>query len=148
MGGSSGAAASFSMAWWHPDLFGRVISFSGTFVRQASPEDPKYPHGCWSYHDYDPFDMTAPNGLIVKEPTTKPIRVWLEVGQNDSGAGSGPGSYRDFKLANQRMAASFKMKGYHYHFDYAMGAGHFDGGVIGQTLPGALLWLWRGYPVK
>ena len=58
-----------------------------TFVRQASPEDPKYPHGCWSYHDYDPFDMTAPNGLIVKEPTTKSIRVWLEVAQNDSGAG-------------------------------------------------------------
>jgi enterochelin esterase-like enzyme len=149
MGGSSGGAASFSMAWWHPELFGKVITFSGTFVRQASPEDPKYPHGCWSYHDYDPYDMTAPNGLIMKEPApAKPIRYWLQVSQNDSGAGSGDKSYRDFRLANQRMAASLKAKGYHYHFDLAMGAGHFDGGVISQTLPGALLWLWRGYPIN
>jgi hypothetical protein len=81
-------------------------------------------------------------------PTVKPLRMGLEVAQNDSGAGSGPGSYRDFKLANQRMAASLKIKGYHYHFDYAMGAGHFDGSVIAQTLPGALLWLWRGYPIN
>jgi enterochelin esterase family protein len=148
MGGSSGGAGSFSMAWFHPDLFARVISFSGTFVRQASPEDPLYPHGCWAYHDYDPFNATAPNGVIMKEPVPKPIRVWLEVGQNDLAAGSGPGSYRDFKLANQRMAASFLAKGYHYHFDYLMGAGHVDGGAIAQTLPGALLWVWRGYPVN
>jgi enterochelin esterase family protein len=148
LGGSSGGAASFSMAWFHPDLFGRVITYSGTFVRQASPEDPMYPHGCWAYHDFDPYDMTAPNGAIVKEPTTKPIRVWHEVGQNDLGAGSGPTSYRDFRLANQRMAASFALKGYHYHFDYVMGAGHVDGGAVAQTLPGALLWLWRGYPVN
>jgi enterochelin esterase-like enzyme len=148
LGGSSGGAASFSMAWFHPDLFARVISYSGTFVRQASPEDPMYPHGCWAYHDFDPYDATAPNGAIVKEPTTKPIRVWHEVGQNDMGAGSGPGSYRDFPLANQRMATSFMLKGYHYHFDYVMGAGHVDGNAVANTLPGALLWVWRGYPVN
>jgi hypothetical protein len=106
-----------------------------------------YPHGCWSYHDFDPYDPAAPNGVIVKEPTTKPIRVWIEAAQNDMGSGSGPTSYRDFKLAADRMAASFKLKGYHYHYDYAMGAGHFDGSVIAQTLPTALQWLWRGYPV-
>jgi enterochelin esterase-like enzyme len=148
LGGSSGGAASFSMAWWQPELFTRVLSYSGTFVRQASPEDPLYPHGCWSYHDYDPYNAAAPNGLIVKEPTQKPLRVWLEDGQNDSGAGSGPGSYRDFRLANERMAASLEAKGYHYHHDNAQGAGHFDGNVVAQTLPSALLWLWRGYPVN
>jgi enterochelin esterase-like enzyme len=148
LGGSSGGAASFSMAWFHPDYFTRVISYSGTFVRQASPEDPLYPHGCWSYHDYDPFDAAAPNGLIMKEATPKPLRVWLEVGENDNGAGSGPGSYRDFRLANQRMAASLKAKGYHYHFDQAKGAGHVDGNVVAQTLPDAMAWVWRGYPLK
>jgi enterochelin esterase-like enzyme len=148
MGGSSGAAGSFSSVWFHPDLFARVISFSGTYVRQASPEDPLYPHGAWSYHDYDPFDAAMPNGLIMREATAKPLRVWLEVSQNDLGNGSGPGSYRDFKLANDRMAASLKARGYHYHYDYAMGAGHFDGNVIAQTLPGALVWLWRGYPAN
>ena len=148
LGGSSGGAASFSMAWFHPDYFTRVISYSGTFVRQASPEDPMYPHGCWSYHDYDPFDAAAPNGLIMKEPTAKPLRVWLEVGDNDNGAGSGPGSYRDFRLANQRMAASLKAKQYHYHFDLAKGGGHVDGNVVAQSLPDAMAWAWRGYPLK
>ncbi len=148
LGGSSGAAGSFSMAWWHPEYFTRVISFSGTFVRQASPEDPLYPHGCWSYHDYDPYDPAAPNGLIVKEAGMKPLRVWLEVGENDLGADGGPDTYRDFPLANQRMAASFAAKGYHYHFDFAEGAGHLDGGVVAQSLPDALLWLWRGYPLQ
>jgi enterochelin esterase family protein len=147
LGGSSGGAASFSMAWWHPELFTRVITYSGTFVRQASPEDPMFPHGCWSYHDFDPYDAMAPNGVIVKEATNKPIRHWLEAGQNDMGAGSGPTSYRDFLLANQRMAASYELKNYHYHFDYAQNAQHLDGPTVAQTLPSALLWVWRGYPI-
>jgi enterochelin esterase-like enzyme len=146
MGGSSGGAASFSAAWWHPDYFARVISFSGTFVRQASPEDPMFPHGCWSYHDFDPYDEAMPNGVIMMSDV-KPLRIWLEVGSNDMGSGSGPGSYRDFRLANQRMAASLKAKGYHYHFDLANGAGHVDGNVVAQTLPEAMKWLWRGYPL-
>lgn len=148
LGGSSGGAAAFTMAWFHPDYFTRVVSYSGTFVRQASPEDPKYPHGGWAYHDFDPYQEAAPNGVIVKEQTPKPIRVWLEVGENDLGAGSGPGSYRDFRLANQRMAASLKAKGYHYHFDLAKGAGHVDGNVVAQTLPDALAWAWRGHPMQ
>ncbi|HEX4405753.1 MAG TPA: alpha/beta hydrolase-fold protein, partial [Polyangia bacterium] len=64
VGGSSGGAATFSMAWWHPDLFRRVITFSGTFVNQVPASSP-FPHGCWVYHDEDPYDATAPNGLIV-----------------------------------------------------------------------------------
>jgi enterochelin esterase family protein len=148
LGGSSGGAGSFSMVWWHPEWFARVITYSGTYVRQASPDNPLYPHGCWSYHDYDPYDPAAPNGLIVKEPAAKPIRMWLEAGQNDMGAGGGPTTYRDFLLANRRMAASLKAKGYHYHFDYAQNAGHLDGNAVAQTLPSALLWLWRGFPIN
>ena len=148
LGGSSGGAAAFSMAWFHPDYFTRVISYSGTFVRQASPEDPMYPHGCWAYHDYDPYQEAAPNGVIMKEPTPKPIRVWLEAGENDNGSGGGPETYRNFRLANQRMAASLKAKGYHYHFDLAKGAGHVDGNVVAQTLSDAMIWAWRGYPLK
>ena len=32
LGGSSGGAAAFSMAWWHPDLFRRMIGWSPTLV--------------------------------------------------------------------------------------------------------------------
>ncbi len=179
MGGSSGGAASFSMAWWRPDLFRRVITFSGTFVTQVPAGSP-FPHGAWIYHDIDPYDPAAPNGLImgycgsssgpkttsVVEPcdtplskmaceavggciwnadNPKPIRMWHEAGTNDDGASGAPSTYRNFHLANQRMALAFKAKGYHFHYDDAQGAGHVDMGPLRQTLPAALTWLWRGY---
>ena len=74
-------------------------------------------------------------------------RVLRALDPNDMGHNGGPGSYRDFQLANERMAAEFGAKGYHYHFDEAQGAGHLDGGAVAQTLPAALLYVWRGYPV-
>jgi len=147
LGGSSGGAGSFSMAWWHPDLFGLVISYSGTFVRQASPEDPMFPHGAWSYHDFDPYNEAMPNGVIMETDPPLALRIWLEVGENDMGSGGGPDTYRDFRLANERMAASLAVKGYHYHFDYAESAGHVDGNVVAQTLPDALRWAFRGHPL-
>jgi hypothetical protein len=51
-------------------------------------------------------------------------------------------------MANERMAAALAAKGYHYHYVFAQGAKHVDGNVVRQTLPDALLWLWRGYPSK
>jgi enterochelin esterase-like enzyme len=168
LGLSSGGAASFGMAWWHPQSFTRVVTYSGTFVNNTA--STVFPHGAWVYHDVDPYSMTAANGLIVQHCTgtpagcltpvsqascqavtgcawdttgTQPLRMWLEAGQHDIGAGSGP--YNDFLLANQRMALALKTKGYHYHYDYALGVGHADGNVIAQTLPAAMQWVWRGY---
>jgi enterochelin esterase-like enzyme len=179
IGGSSGGAASFSMIWWRPDLFRRVITFSGTYVSQV-PKDSPFPHGAWIYHDKDPYDDAAPNGLIaafcesasgpkanssvepcdtpLSEPActavagcrwnsslNKPLRVWLEAGTNDNGASSEPSSYRNFKLANERMAKALQARGYHVHYDEAVGAGHVDQAPIRQTFPAALIWLWRGF---
>ncbi len=179
IGGSSGGAASFSMAWWRPDLFRRVLTFSGTYVTQV-PKDSPFPHGAWIYHDIDPYDAEAPNGLIkafcenattpkasgAVEPcdtplsdgactavagcswntaVNKPLRVWLETGTNDNGASGMPSSYRNFHLANQRMAQALLARGYHVHLDDCEGAGHVDQGPIRQTFPSALIWLWRGY---
>jgi iron(III)-enterobactin esterase len=46
------------------------------------------------------------------------------------------------------MAATLKARGYHYQYVFAKGAGHVDRAVVAQTLPLALEWLWRGYPVR
>ena len=46
------------------------------------------------------------------------------------------------------MAAALKAKGYAYRYVFAEAAGHTDGCVTRQTLPGALESLWQGYPVK
>ena len=135
MGGSSGAAAAFTMAWFHPERYHRVLSYSGTFVNQQSPEDPALPRGAWEYHAR----------LIPKSPR-KPIRIWMEVGGKDLHFDDPERSWHNWPMANERMAAALKAKGYHYQFVFAKGAHHVDGRVMEQTLPEALEWLWRGYP--
>jgi enterochelin esterase family protein len=137
IGGSSGAACAFTMAWFRPDLYRRVISYSGTFVDQESPVNPKSPHGAWEYHEH-----------FIPQSEPKPIRVWLEVGERDNGAKSTEASLHNWVMANQRMAAALKAKGYHYHYVFCKDAGHVDKRVVVQTLPEALEWVWRGYPVE
>ena len=135
VGGSSGAAAAFTMAWFHPERYHKVLSYSGTFVNQAWPPDPKTPRGGWEYHDH----------LIAQAPK-KPIRVWMEVGEKDNRFDVPENTWHNWPLANNRMAAVFKKKGYDYRYVFALGAGHVDNRVVMQTLPSALEWLWRDYP--
>jgi iron(III)-enterobactin esterase len=134
MGGSSGAIAAFTMAWFHPELYRKVLSYSGTFVNQASPADPATPRGGWEYHDH-----------LIAESARKPIRAWLEVGENDLHFGDPDYTWHNWPLANLRMAAALKAKGYDYRFVWARGAKHVDARVVGRTLPAALAWLWRDY---
>lgn len=135
MGGSSGGSAAFTMAWFRPDLYHRVLTYSGTYVNQQSPLNPSSPHGAWEYHDH----------LIPQSPR-KPLRIWLEVSENDNGSKLDEASYHNWVMANQRMAAALKAKGYTYRYVFAQAAGHTDGRVTNQTLPEALEWLWQGYP--
>jgi iron(III)-enterobactin esterase len=134
MGGSSGGVAAFTMAWFHPELYRKVLSYSGTFVNQASPVDPNTPRGGWEYHDH-----------LIAAAARKPIRIWMEVGENDLHFDDPEFSWHNWPLANKRMAAVLKAKGYDYRFVFARTAKHVDPRVVGQTLPGALEWLWRGY---
>jgi iron(III)-enterobactin esterase len=134
MGGSSGGAAAFSMAWFQPDLYHRVLTYSGTYVNQQSPRNPESPHGAWEYHEN-----------LIPKSEAKPIRIWLEVSENDNGSKRDEASLHNWVMANQRMAAALKAKGYHYRYVFAKNAGHTDGKVTRQTLPEALEWLWQGY---
>jgi iron(III)-enterobactin esterase len=137
MGCSSGAAAAFTMAWFRPDLYHRVLSYSGTYVNQQSPLNPESPHGAWEYHE----------NLIPKNEA-KPIRIWLHVSEQDNGYQRDEASLHNWVMANQRMAAAMKAKGYHYRYVFSKESRHCDGKVKNQTLPEALAWLWHGYPIK
>jgi enterochelin esterase-like enzyme len=137
MGGSSGGAAAFTMAWFRPDLYRRVLTYSGTYVDQQSPFNPASPHGAWEYHEH----------LLWQTPR-KPLRIWLEISENDNGSTRNEASLHNWVMANQRMAGALKAKGYDYRYVFARAAGHTDGRVTRQTLPGALEWLWQGYPAK
>ena len=137
MGGSSGAACAFTMAWFRPDLYRRVLSYSGTFVNQQSPVNAETPHGAWEYHEH-----------LIPQTDRKPIRVWLEVSENDNGWDRDEASLHNWVMANQRMAAALKAKSYAYRYVFAQAARHTDRRVTRQTLPGALEWLWQDYAVK
>jgi enterochelin esterase-like enzyme len=134
MGGSSGGAAAFTMAWFHPELYRRVLTYSGTYTNNQTEVDPALPHGAWEYHEH-----------LVPKTEPKPLRIWMEVGEHDNGSVNTAADLHNWVIANERMAAALKAKGYHYQFVYALGAGHVDRRVVAQTLPEALEWLWQGY---
>lgn len=134
MGASSGAAAAFTMAWFRPDLYRRVLSWSGTFVNQQSPRNPMLPRGAWEYH-----------ARLIPEADPRPLRVYLLVGEFDNGFDAPESGYHNWVLANQRMAAALAAKGYPYRFELAKSGGHNSGHVFVHTFPGALEWAWRGY---
>ncbi len=137
MGYSSGGACALIMGWYHPELYHRVLAYSGTFINQQWPPNPQTPHGAWEFHEH-----------ILPGAPVKPIRIWMEVGDKDL---LNPNVMRDdmhdWVLANERMAKVLADNGYHYQFVFARNAVHVDRAVRQQTLPEALQYLWQGYPV-
>src|SRR6266568_234270 len=135
MGGSSGGSCALIMAWYHPELYHRVLTYSGTYVNQQWPSNPDTPHGAWEFHEH----------LIPGSPA-KPIRLWMEVGDRDNyNANPMRDNMHDWVVANENMAKVLAAKGYHYQFVFAVNAGHTDRTVKAQTLPEALEWLWHDY---
>jgi len=132
MGGSSGGSCALIMAWYHPELYHRVLTYSGTYVNQQWPSNPETPHGAWEFHEH----------LIPNSPA-KPLRIWMEVGDRDNLITRD--NMHDWVLANENMAKVLAAKGYHYQFVFARNAGHTDRAVKQQTLPEALEYVWQGY---
>jgi len=137
MGGSSGGSCALIMAWYHPELYHRVLTYSGTYVNQQWPYNAGTPHGAWEVHEH-----------LIPNSQHKPLRIWMEVGDKDL---FNPNIMRDgmhdWVVANENMAKVLAAKGYHYQFVFALNAGHVDRGVKLQTLPEALEYVWKGYPI-
>jgi enterochelin esterase-like enzyme len=137
MGCSSGGSCAFIMAWYHPELYHRVLTYSGTHVNQQWPWNPETPHGAWGLHE-----------TLIPNNAAKPLRIWMEVGDRDL---LNPNAMRDdmhdWVLANENMAKALAAKNYHYQFVFARNAGHCDGAVKQQTYPEALQYVWAGYPI-
>jgi enterochelin esterase family protein len=107
---SSGGIAAFTAAWNFPDQFGVVISHCGSFVNIDGG------------HNY-PF--------LVRSTPRKPIRVFLQGGEND-----GRNVYGDWPLANRTMANALEFAGYDLRFEFGTG-GHtlrHGGALMAETL--------------
>jgi enterochelin esterase-like enzyme len=138
MGYSSGGACALIMAWYHPELYHRVLTYSGTFVNQQWPYNPTTPHGAWEFHEH-----------LIPNSSRKQLRIWMEVGDRDL---LNPNVMRDnmhdWVVANENMARVLAAKGYPYQFVFVRNAVHVDRAVVKQTLPEALEYVWQGYRVS
>ncbi len=139
MGCSSGGAAALTMGWFRPDLFRRLITYSGTFVDQQdddAPEEAEYPLGAWEYHS---------SMKLIENSEKKPLRIFTHVSENDNRANDPEETYHNWVMANERTAAALKAKGYDYRFVFSKATRHCDRKVFEATLADTLVWMWRGY---
>jgi enterochelin esterase-like enzyme len=142
IGCSSGGAAALSMAWFRPDLFRRVMAYSGTFVDQQdddAPEEAKFPLGAWEYHS---------SMKLIENSEKKPLRIFTHVSENDLRAKDPEETHHNWVMAGERTAAALKAKGYHHRYVFSRATSHCDKRVFEQTLADTLVWVWRGYPTE
>ncbi|MBV9813048.1 MAG: esterase family protein, partial [Acetobacteraceae bacterium] len=92
IGISSSGAAAFAMAYFHPELYRRVLAYSPTLVNQQWPHQPWLPGGAWEFHSpwagpalpneevqgfASPTPSTLPTGVpLLVQSARKPIRFW------------------------------------------------------------------------
>jgi iron(III)-enterobactin esterase len=139
MGCSSGGAAALTMAWFRPDLFRRVIAYSGTFVDQQdddAPEEAQFPYGAWEYHS---------SMQLIQKSEKKPLRIFHHVSESDNRANDPESTQHNWVMAGTRTADALEKMGYDYRFVFSEKTGHCDGKVFQQTLADTLVWLWRGW---
>jgi len=142
IGCSAGGEVSFTMGWFRPDLFGRVIGYSTSLVNMINPKLPDaatYPEGSWDYHS---------DKQLIQNDTTgreKLLRIFINVNENDIGSTRADSTKLNWVTANRRTAAALKAKGFHYKLVYGLGQSHCSPSVRNATLADALIWVWRGY---
>ena len=112
---SSGGICAFTAAWMHPDQFGRVLSHGGSFT--AIRGGHNYPY-------------------LIRTTERKPIRVYLQSGENDAETLAG-----DRPLANRTMANALQYAGYDHRFVFGTGGHSLRHG--GALFADSLRWLWR-----
>jgi enterochelin esterase-like enzyme len=124
-GASSGGICAFTVAWERPNEFSKVLSWIGSFTNIANGKTMRE-----GGHNYE--------ALVRKTTPRKPIRVFLQDGENDLDNANG-----NWPLANQTLARSLSFAGYDYKFDFGHG---FHSNRHGRAiLPDSLRWLWRDY---
>lgn len=142
MGCSSGGAAALSMGWFRPDLFRRLITYSGTFVDQQdddAEEEKMFPLGAWEYHS---------SMKLIENSDRKPLRIFTHVAENDLRANDAEETYHNWVMANQRTADALKAKGYDYRYIFSRDSRHCERKVFEHTLADTLVWMWQDYEAQ
>ncbi len=119
-GMSDGGLVSFTVAWERPDAFSKVISHIGSYTRlRGGSEYPFF--------------------IRNTRQNPKPIRVFLQDGENDINLQEG-----NWTLGNLSMASALMFS--RYDFRLEMGTGGHDLTHGGAIFPDTVRWIWRDYP--
>ena len=123
---SSGGICAFTVAWERPDQFSKVLSWVGSFANIAHGESMRE-----GGHNYQ---------ALVRRLPRKPIRVFLQDGENDL-----VNVHGNWWLSNLEMDDALRFAEYDYIFVRGQG---FHSGYHGRAiLPSSLRWLWRPNPL-
>lgn len=139
LGCSSGGAAALTMGWFRPDLFRRIITYSGTFVDQQdddAAEEAEYPLGAWEYHS---------NKNLIANTEKKPLRIFTHVAEFDLQLTGPNHKHHDWLEANRRTAKELEKKGYDYRYVFSKESKHCQRDIFEHTLADTLIWAWEGY---
>jgi enterochelin esterase family protein len=121
---SSGGICAWTVAWERPGEFSKVLTWVGSFTNIASGKTLRE-----GGHNY---------AALIRKTQKKPIRVFLQDGENDL-----DNQHGSWWLANQQMARSLAFKGYDYKVAWGRG---FHSPAHGRAImPDSLRWLWRDY---
>jgi len=112
---SSGGICAFNAAWHMPEMFGTVLSHCGSFTNIRGG------HNLQS---------------LVRITERKPIRVFLQSGENDIET-----LFGNWPLANQTMADSLRYAGYEHRFEFGVGGHTLRHG--GALFADSIRWLWQ-----
>lgn len=115
---SSGAICAFTVAWNHPDWFGKVICDVGSFTNIKGGH--VYPQ-------------------LIREAAKKPLRIHLQDGIYDNRSPQSP--ERDWFLQNRLMSEALTEK--LYDVQYVLGHGVHSSKHGGAIFPQTLRWIWR-----
>ncbi|WP_230480743.1 alpha/beta hydrolase [Sphingomonas sp. Leaf21] len=138
-GTSSGAIASWTVAWRHPEAFGNVVSFIGSYTSiglRLGPDGSPLAYGGDTYP-----------GLIRKS-AIRPLRIFLQDGRSDL-----DNEHGNWFLANQQMLKALEWANAHadaerrpgprYDIDHVWTEGGHSDADGGAILPQVLRWIWR-----
>lgn len=119
---SSGGICAFTCAWERPDKFGLVLTWIGSFTNIAS--GPTMKEGG---HNYP---------AIIRKTAMKPIRVFLQEGENDL-----DNLHGNWPLANHEMQKALEFR--KYDLKAVWGQGFHSDRHGRATMADALRWLFR-----
>ena len=131
-GMSSGAAAALTMAWLHPNLYRRVISYSGTFV--ALQRNATAPNGAWDFHQTFIPQLRAQAAADLAACQRErprgdfPRRTDAQLGDCEQPDGG--------SVEGQRISVPVRL---------FRSVGPRRSRVQLQTMPEAFEWVWKGY---